>query len=93
LSQPRKQKEPTDREEPTYDFRPTLSKKSLSQMANCTMDVASRNKLWLEQKEAKISRLKEEEEEKKLKKETGPFVPKITPYKGENEVHLSRFTK
>jgi hypothetical protein len=46
------------------------------------MDVASRNKLWLEQKEAKITRLKEEEEEKKLKKETGSFAPKITAYKG-----------
>jgi len=37
-------------EEVKFDFRPSLSKKSLQQMANCTMDVASRNKLWLEQK-------------------------------------------
>ncbi len=30
-------------------------------MANCTLDVASRNKLWLEQKQAKLKIKKIEE--------------------------------
>lgn len=30
-------------------------------MSNCTYDVATRNKLWLEQKEEKITRMRKEE--------------------------------
>ena len=35
-------------------------------MSSCYLDVATRNKLWLEQKEAKVQKLREEEEEKKV---------------------------
>lgn len=37
-------------------------------MANCTLDVASRNQMWLEQKDAKIAKMKKDEEEIKIKK-------------------------
>ena len=59
LSQPRKLKTlgPQLVEE-TPSFRPSLSKKSLEQMSNCTYDVATRNQLWLEQKNEKLQRLK-----------------------------------
>ena len=48
LSRPRKLKTlcPDDEQE-VPSFRPSLSKKSLEHMSNCTYDVATRNKLWL----------------------------------------------
>jgi hypothetical protein len=58
LSKPRALKtEAEEKSEPT--FKPQLDKKSLEQMSSCYLDVAARNKLWLEQKEAKVKKLRD----------------------------------
>lgn len=62
-------------------------------MSNCTYDVATRNKLWLEQKEEKITRMRREEEEEKFKREECTHSPAIRMYRGEQDVQFSRFGK
>ena len=62
-------------------------------MSSCYLDVATRNKLWLEQKEAKVQKLREEEEEKKVIMKENKYIPKIKNYKGEKEANLSKFIK
>ena len=62
-------------------------------MSSCFYDVATRNKLWLEQRQAKVQKLRTEEEERKSLIEDNSYIPKIKNYKGEKMAELSKFTK
>lgn len=90
LSQPRKPKR-TEEQEEVPCFRPSLSKKSLDHMSNCTYDVATRNRLWLEQREEKLERLRREEEEERQRREESSHSPHINQYRGEQEAQFSQF--
>ena len=60
-------------------------------MSNCTLDVATRNQLWLEQKQAKIDRLRQQEKECKAKKDNCTYAPSLTNYRGQQDASFSRF--